>query len=120
MKWPLLQVGDFCKTGSGGTPSREKEQIYYGGSIPWVKSGELREAEVCRAEESITDLALIESSAKLVPKGAVLVAMYGATVGRVGILGIEAATNQAICHVIPDPEYRSRSSVAATHVVILG
>jgi len=94
-------IGMFCDTGSGGTPSRDRAAEFYGGSIPWVKSGELRESVILSASETITEAGLANSSAKLVPAGALLVAMYGATVGRVGILGIEAATNQAICHIVP-------------------
>ena len=99
------RLSDFCTTGSGGTPSRSKLERYYeGGTIPWIKSGELRESVINRAEECVTDAALKESSIKLVPAGAILLAMYGATVGRLGILGIEATTNQAVCHIIPDPK----------------
>ncbi len=92
----------FCRTGSGGTPSRKKMSQYYSGTIPWVKSGELREAIITSTEESVTDIALKETSAKLIPSGALLVAMYGATIGRIAILGIEAASNQAVCHIVPD------------------
>jgi len=100
--FPERRLGKFCRTGSGGTPSRKQAERYYGGDIPWVKSGELRAAVVTHTEESITGEALDRSSAKLVPAGALLVAMYGATVGQVSVLGMEAATNQAVCHVIPD------------------
>lgn len=99
------RLSDFCITGSGGTPSRNNLERYYeGGTIPWIKSGELRESVINQAEEHVTDAALKESSIKLVPAGAILLAMYGATVGRLGILGIEATTNQAVCHIVPDPK----------------
>lgn len=98
----LLPLEDFCLTGSGGTPSRSNSS-FYGGQIPWVKSGELREGVIFQTEETITEAALRNSSAKLVPEGAILLAMYGATVGRLATLGIEAATNQAICNIRPDP-----------------
>jgi len=101
VKWTEKAIGTFCDTGSGGTPSRDRAAEFYGGSIPWVKSGELRESVILNASETITEAGLTNSSAKLVPAGALLVAMYGATVGRVGILGIAAATNQAVCHIIP-------------------
>ena len=104
-KVKTAHLSDFCATGSGGTPSRSKLERYYeGGTIPWIKSGELRESVINRAEEYVTDAALKESSIKLVPAGAILLAMYGATVGRLGILGIEATTNQAVCHIVPDPK----------------
>ncbi len=100
-----LSIGEFCRTGSGGTPSRAELSKYYeGGSIPWVKSGELREKVIFSAEEHVTGVALRETSIKMIPKGAILLAMYGATVGRLALLGIEATTNQAVCHIVPDPD----------------
>lgn len=102
MTYAEVEIEQVCDTGSGGTPSRAKQDLYFGGTIPWVKSGELRESIITQTEESLTEAGLNESAAKLLPKDALLVALYGATVGRVGILGIEAATNQAVCHIIPD------------------
>ncbi|MFZ4858976.1 MAG: restriction endonuclease subunit S [Desulfuromonadaceae bacterium] len=104
MKCPLVEISQFCQTGSGGTPPRNNVGDYYGGDIPWVKSGELNEDIVLHTEERITELAIKESSAKMVPAGSILVAMYGATVGKTALLGIDAATNQAICNIIPKPE----------------
>ena len=104
MGWDAPPLADFCRTGSGGTPSRKNMQRYYeGGTIPWVKSGELREEVIASTSEYITQAALKETNVKLVPKDALLLALYGATVGRLGILGIQATTNQAVCHIIPDP-----------------
>ena len=97
-----IALEEFCITGSGGTPSRNNKS-FYGGTIPWVKSGELREKLVVQTEERITEEALKKSSAKMVPAGAILLAMYGATVGRLAMLGVDAATNQAICNIRPDP-----------------
>jgi type I restriction enzyme S subunit len=98
-----LRIGDFCETGSGGTPARDKSDRYFkNGTIPWVKSGELRESTIYDTEEKITQAALAETAAKMVSPGALLVPMYGATVGRVGTLGVAAATNQAVCHIVPD------------------
>lgn len=99
-----LPISEFCNTGSGTTLSRQKHDRCYGGNIPWVKSGELRESIIRDTEEKVTEEALKETSLKIAPKGAILVAMYGANVGRVGILGIEATTNQAVCYVVPDKE----------------
>lgn len=101
MSWPLIAVKDFCRTSSGGTPSRDVPK-YYDGTIPWIKSGDLREKTVEQATEFITELAVQKSSAKIVPSGAILLAMYGATVGRMAMLGIDAATNQAVCSIVPD------------------
>jgi type I restriction enzyme S subunit len=104
-EWKTVRLSEFCRTGTGGTPSRSKLERYYeGGTIPWVKSGELREAVINETEEHVTEVALRETNVKLVPAGALLLAMYGATVGRLGILGVEATTNQAVCHIIPDPK----------------
>ena len=103
MMWRRLAIADFCQTGSGGTPSRNNKADYYdGGHIPWVKSGELLDEPLVSTEEFITDKGLRESSAKIVPPGAILIAMYGATVGRTALLEIEATTNQAVCFLIPD------------------
>ncbi len=103
MGWDAPPLAAFCKTGTGGTPSRGKMQRYYeAGTIPWVKSGELREQVITSTGEYITETALKETSVKLVPKDALLLALYGATVGRLGILGTQATTNQAVCHIIPN------------------
>ncbi|MCY6494579.1 restriction endonuclease subunit S [Leptolyngbya sp. GGD] len=104
MKTRFFQISSFCKTGSGTTPSRNKQDLYYGGSIPWVKSGELRESVIAQTEETVTEQALAETPLKIAPKGSILIAMYGANVGRVGILGVEATTNQAVCHIVPDQD----------------
>jgi len=97
------KLSTFCEITSGGTPSRDKGGVYFGGDIPWVKSGELRESVITKTEEKLTQLGLENSSAKIFPKHSVLVALYGATVGRTGILEIDAATNQAVAGIIPDP-----------------
>lgn len=101
--WRWAKLGDVCDTASGGTPE-SGNRGYYGGSIPWIKSGELRDGLITCTEETITDAGLQSSSAKLLPKGTLLIAMYGATVGRLGITGIEAATNQAVCAIFPGTE----------------
>lgn len=96
--WVWTRLGGVCDTTSGGTPLRSKKE-YYGGSIPWLKSGELKDNLIYRSEESITELGLANSSAKIFPKGTLLIALYGATVGKMGKLGIDATTNQAICGI---------------------
>ncbi|HHE3237415.1 TPA: restriction endonuclease subunit S, partial [Escherichia coli] len=70
--------------------------------IPWIKSGDLKDSKIYEANEYITAAGLENSSAKIVEKDSILIAMYGATVGRLAILGINAATNQAICNIRPD------------------
>ena len=93
-KWALVRLGDVITWSSGGTPSR-KHPEYYSGDIPWVKTGELNNTYIYDTSEKITKDAIAQSSAKVLPVNTVLLAMYGATIGKVGILGVEAATNQA-------------------------
>jgi len=95
-----LPLFELAETSSGGTPDRAN-QSYYGGKIPWFKSGELNDSTINMSEEFITEDGLNNSSAKVFPKGTLLVAMYGATAGKTAILDIDAATNQAICAVFP-------------------
>ncbi|MFH5028748.1 restriction endonuclease subunit S [Citrobacter freundii complex sp. 2024EL-00237] len=102
MSLQYLKIEDFCSTGSGGTPSKSKPEYYEGGDIPWIKSGDLKDSTIYDANEYITVAGLENSSAKMVEKDSILIAMYGATVGRLAILGINAATNQAICNIRPD------------------
>ncbi|GJC31245.1 restriction modification system S chain-like protein [Acinetobacter sp. KAM398] len=102
MTIPVKKISTFCKTGSGGTPSRSNNAFFENGTIPWVKSGELKNRYITEIEEYITDLAVEKSSAKLVSKGSLLIAMYGATVGEVSQLTFDATTNQAICNIQPD------------------
>jgi type I restriction enzyme, S subunit len=98
--WEWHILGEECKTTSGGTPSRNR-QDYFKGTIPWVKSGELTDGVVLEVEERITEDAVQKSSAKIFPQGTLLIALYGATVGKLGILGMDAATNQAVCAIFP-------------------
>jgi len=107
--WELKKIEDIGTTTSGGTPDRSRPE-YWNGDIPWIKSGELSDDYVINSEEKITELGLQNSSAKLFPPGTLLIAMYGATAGKTGILKIKAATNQAICAILPKkdmfvPEY---------------
>ena len=99
-EWSEKKIGDIAETTSGGTPDRKTPE-FFGGSIPWVKSGELEDAFINDTEEKITPDGLKHSAAKLFPSGTLLMAMYGATVGKTAILKIEAATNQAVCAIFP-------------------
>lgn len=92
--WARTSLGEIATWGSGGTPSRS-EPNFYGGSIPWIKSGELNARYVKSTDEYITEAAVSGSSAKIFPAGSVAIAMYGATIGKTAILGVDAATNQA-------------------------
>ncbi|MGD9590609.1 MAG: restriction endonuclease subunit S [Pyrinomonadaceae bacterium] len=105
--WEIKKLGEVCFTTSGGTPSR-KNAKYYGGTIPWVKSGELDKGLILDTEEKITDEAIKNSSAKVFPKGTLLIALYGATIGKLAFLGIDAATNQAVCGIYENENVLSR------------
>ena len=108
-EFEMVKIGDVFKTSSGGTPLRNKSEYYANGTIPWLKSGEVAQGYIYQAEEFITEEGLKNSSAKPFPVNSVLVAMYGATAGQVGILKFEATTNQAVCAIYPNekvvPEY---------------
>ena len=99
-EWKQVKLGDICSTFSGGTPNRSHSE-YYGGDIPWIKSGELNHGDIYDTEETLTDLGLNNSSAKIAPKGTLLIAMYGATAGILAFTHIDAAINQAILALIP-------------------
>lgn len=106
--WDVKELGDICKTSSGGTPSKAHTE-YYNGEIMWLRSGEVSQGDIYNTEQTITLLGLENSSAKIFPVNTVVIAMYGATVGQVGILRKEMSTNQAICGIFPNgdltPEY---------------
>lgn len=101
--WEQVTIQDLYNTTSGGTPSR-KCSDYYGGAIRWVKTKELTDGFMFDTEETITELGLRKSSAKLFGPRTVLIAMYGATIGQLGILTREAASNQACCALIEKSE----------------
>jgi type I restriction enzyme, S subunit len=104
--WEVKKLGEVCFTTSGGTPNR-KYKNYYNGKIPWVKSGELDKGLILDSEEKITYEAIKNSSAKVFPKGTLLIALYGATIGKLAFLGIDAATNQAICGIYQNENIES-------------
>ena len=96
-KWKWVQLGNIGRWKAGGTPSRSNKDYYNNGTIPWLKTGDLTDGLINRVEEYITDEALKNSSAHINPKGSVLIAMYGATIGKLGLLKFPCATNQACC-----------------------
>ena len=103
--WQIRSVEDVCKrVTSGGTPSRTRPDFYVDGSWPWVKTQELQDTWIDHTEEKITDEAVANSSAKVLPPNTILLAMYGATVGQLGILRSPMTCNQACCAMIVDSD----------------
>ena len=98
--WVLTTLGNVGFWRSGATPSRSNP-LYFGGDIPWLKTGDLNDGYIYHIPENITALALKETSVKLIPSDSVLIAMYGATIGKIGILTFPATTNQACCACTP-------------------
>lgn len=103
-EWVRRSVEDVClRVTSGGTPSRRNRAFYEGGVWPWVTSRELQDQWVYATEECITDEALASSSAKILPPNTILMALYGATAGQLGLLQREMTCNQACCAMVVDP-----------------
>lgn len=100
-KWTTLKAVGKWK--AGGTPSRSNPE-YYGGEIPWLKTGDLTDGLITSVEEYITRAGIDNSSAHVNPEGAVLIAMYGATIGKLGVLAMPCATNQACCACVVNEE----------------
>ena len=103
------RLGDVFRVYTGGTPSRANP-AFWGGSIPWVKTGEVNYQDIYDSQEKITELGYKDSRLKLVPEGALLLALYGQgpTLGRVAQLRIEATVNQACAAIYPSPEFNMR------------
>ena len=106
-KWKKNKLAQLSITFSGGTPSRNCKH-YFDGGIPWVKSGEINNRIINSTKESISESGLANSSAKKVPAQSILIAMYGATAGKIAITNIETAINQAILAVIPNKNINHR------------
>ncbi len=98
--WAWVRLGSIGDWGSGATPSRSNPE-YYGGDIPWLKTGDLNDGYIEKVPEFISSLALEKTSVKLNPVGSVLIAMYGATIGKLGISKMPLTTNQACCACYP-------------------
>ncbi|MCX6499361.1 MAG: restriction endonuclease subunit S [Arthrobacter sp.] len=102
--WGSRSIAELCsRVTSGGTPSRSRADFYHPATIPWVRTGDLDDTFVTNYSEFISETGVAGSSAKLLPKGTVLMAMYGATVGKLGILTEVATCNQASCAMVVDP-----------------
>jgi len=108
-QYEYVRIGDVFETSSGGTPLKSNESYWRNGTIPWLKSGEVSQGFIYASEDFISEEGLKNSSAKIFPADSVLVAMYGATAGQVGLLKFESTTNQAVCAILPNkrvvPEY---------------
>ncbi|WP_151947246.1 restriction endonuclease subunit S [Aliarcobacter butzleri] len=103
--WEIVKLPEITvKITSGGTPSRAKPEYYENGTVNWIKTGELRDCYIYDSEEKITEEAVTNSSAKKFPVDTLLIAMYGATIGRTAYLKVESSTNQACCAIIFNPE----------------
>jgi type I restriction enzyme S subunit len=99
--WEMRKVKNVCSLVGSGTTPTSGQMKFYNGSVPWVTTSELRENTILNTKSKITEEALnIFSALKLFPPQSLLIAMYGATIGRIGILGIEASTNQACCALV--------------------
>lgn len=107
VSWRYCRLNELGVWGSGATPKRGNSQ-YYGGGIPWFKSGELYKDFIDSSEETITELAVQETSVRMNQPGDVLIAMYGATIGKASILEVSGTTNQAVCACTPWPGISNR------------
>lgn len=108
--WEIKKLKWFTRTNSGGTPQSTNQKDYYNGNIPWVRTLDLNDSEVNETEIKITDKALSETNCKINPIYTVMVAMYGGegTIGKSGILMIEAASNQAVCNILPNDVFHPK------------
>jgi type I restriction enzyme S subunit len=105
--WNIRKIIEIARVETGSTPKRSNVSYYSNGLIPWIKTGEISSGYILSAEEHISELALKETNCKLLPNDTILVAMYGQgkTRGQVGMLKIEAATNQACAAILPSENY---------------
>ena len=106
--WEDTTIGECCRLGSGGTPSKSHPEYYENGDIPWLKTGEIDWNDIYDVEERITNEGVENSSAKIFPAESVVVAMYGmgVTRGKAAILKIPTATNQAVCVLQPNEKIK--------------
>lgn len=104
--WEMIRLGiAYPNTGSGTTPRSDSKEYYDGGSIVWVNSGDLNDSLLINSEKKVTEKALKDyPTLKIYPKNSIVVAMYGATIGKASVLGVEACVNQACC-VLPKSSF---------------
>jgi len=108
--WPMSAIERMCPVLTGATPRKEERRYYEGGTVPWVRTGEVKGRQILEVEERITELALADTNCKVFPVDTILVAMYGQgqTRGRAGMLKTPAATNQACAAILPSNEINAR------------
>ena len=106
-KGQVSSLGEQLQTISGGTPSTKHPEYYDNGTIPWLTSGEVNQGIILSTEKHISHKGLLSSSAKWIPANCVVIAMYGATAGKVGLTKIPLTTNQAVCTVLPSARFNS-------------
>ena len=108
--WPTSAIERLCPVQTGATPRKEERRYYEGGTVPWVRTGEVQGRQISEVEERITELALADTNCKVFPVDTILVAMYGQgqTRGRSGMLKTPAATNQACAAILPSNEINAR------------
>lgn len=106
MGWEVKKLGEVCSVGTGSTPNRKNKDFYENGIYPWVKSTEVCNLPIYSVEEYITQEALDKTNCTLYPQNTILMAMYGQgkTRGQIGLLKIEACTNQAVAAIVPTKE----------------
>ncbi len=104
-KTTKIKIGDIFSTTSGGTPDKSHAEYYENGNIPWLTSGEVAQGMIFNIKKRISEEGLENSSAKWMPENTVVVAMYGATAGQVGLLKISTTSNQAVCGILPNKRF---------------
>lgn len=114
--WVFVELGELGDWGAGSTPSRSNS-AYYGGIIPWFKSGELKSEYITKSAEFVSELALKECSLRLNSPGDVLIAMYGANIGKASIVGVKSTTNQAVCACTPYEGLNNRYLLLALRAI---
>lgn len=107
MSWVTKKVSDFADVVTGGTPSTSNSDYWTNGTIPWLPSGACQNCVINSADTFITELGLRESAAKMMPPDTVVIALTGATTGKVGLLAIDACANQSVTGILPNDTYSS-------------
>ena len=100
-----IKIKEFAEVVTGGTPNTKKSEYWSDGNIPWLPSGACKDSTIYKSDTFITQLGLDNSSAKMMPKGTVIIALTGATTGKLGILGIDACANQSVTGIIPNENF---------------